>query len=83
MRLAIQKYGLDTKNCFVIGDMGKNEIVMAYNAGCKGVLVLTGGGKGSLGEFRHTWAEYEAHIIADNALEAVKAILNEGKQNSI
>jgi len=53
--------------------------VMAYNAGCKGVLVLTGGGKGSLGEFRHTWAEYEAHIIADNALEAVRAILKEEK----
>ena len=71
------KYGLDIKDCFVIGDMGKNEIVMAYNAGCKGVLVLTGGGKGSLGEFRDTWAGYEAHIIADNALEAVKYILKE------
>ncbi len=28
--------------------MAKNEIVMAYNAGCEGVLVLTGGGKGNL-----------------------------------
>ena len=57
--------------------MGKNEIVMAYNAGCKGVLVLTGGGQGSLGEFRHTWADYKADIIADNALESVKNILEE------
>ena len=48
---------------------------MANNAGCKGILVLTGGGKGSLGEFRDTWAKYEADIIADDALEAVKAIL--------
>lgn len=61
--------------------MGKNEIVMAKNAGCKGILVLTGGGKGSLGEFRHTWAGYEADIIADNAFEAVKAIINEVKPN--
>lgn len=75
MQLAKQKYGLDIENCFVVGDMGKNEIVMANNAGCKGILVLTGGGKGSLGEFRDTWAKYEADIIADNALEAVKAIL--------
>ena len=81
MQLAIEKYKLDTKNCFVIGDMGKNEIVMAYNAGCKGVLVLTGGGKASLEEFRHTWAEYEAHIIADNALQAVKEILKEERLN--
>ena len=77
IQLCIKKYNLNIKECFVIGDMGKNEIVMAYNAGCKGVLVLTGGGQGSLGEFRHTWADYEADIIADNALEAVKNILEE------
>ena len=79
IKKAAEKYGLDIEKCFVIGDMGKNEIVMAYNAGCKGVLVLSGGGKGSLGEFRHTWAEYEAHIISENALEAVKDILREEK----
>ena len=60
--------------------MGKNEIVMARNAGCKGILVLTGGGKGSLGEYRHTWLDYEADIITDNALEAVKTILKVDKQ---
>lgn len=70
-----EKYNLDIKECFVIGDMGKNEIVMAHNAGCRGVLVLTGGGKASLGEFRDTWKEYEADVISDNALEAVKDIL--------
>ena len=77
IRLCVEKYHLNIKDCFVIGDMGKNEIVMAHNAGCKGVLVLTGGGKGSLGEFRHTWAGHEAHFIVADALEAVKCILNE------
>ena len=75
IQLCIKKCNLNIKDCFVIGDMGKNEIVMAHNAGCKGILVLTGGGKGSLGEFRYTWSEYEADFIADNALEAVKIIL--------
>ena len=28
---------------------------MAKRAGCKGILVMTGGGKGSLGEYRYTW----------------------------
>ncbi len=79
IQLCIKKYNLNVRDCFVIGDMGKNEIVMARNAGCKGILVLTGGGKGSLGEFRHTWADYEADIIAGNALEAVKVILKEAK----
>ena len=77
IQLCMKKYNLDIKDCYVIGDMGKNEIVMAKNAGCKGVLVLTGGGKGSLFEFRHTWSNYEADIIADNALEAVKMILKD------
>ena len=70
----VEKYGLSIEDCFVIGDMGKNEIVMAHNAGCKGVLVLTGGGRASLGEFRHTWANHDADLIAENALEAVRII---------
>ena len=75
IRDSVAKYDLDINKCFVIGDMGMNEIIMAHNAGCKGVLVLTGGGKGSLGEFRDTWKEHEADIIAENALEAVKSII--------
>jgi len=75
MQQCVEKYNLSISECFVIGDMGKNEIVMAHNAGCKGILVLTGGGKGSLGEFRNTWAGHEADVIAENALEAVKAIV--------
>lgn len=74
IELCIEKYGLNIEDCFVIGDMGKNEIIMAHNAGCKGILVLTGGGKASLGEFRHTWSNHTADLIADNAFEAVKMI---------
>ena len=69
-----EKYSLDLSSCYVIGDMGKNEIVMAHNAGCKGILVMTGGGKDSLGKFRDTWADHEADIIAEDVLEAVKMI---------
>ena len=74
IELCIEKYGLNIEDCFVIGDMGKNEIAMAHNAGCKGVLVLTGGGKASLGEFHHTWSSHDTDIIADNAFEAIKII---------
>ena len=76
IQYSVQKYDLDIHNCLVIGDMGKNEIVMAHNAGCRGVLVLTGGGKDSLSTFRDTWSEFNADIIADNALEAVKKIIH-------
>ena len=70
----IKKYNLDITKCYVIGDMGKNEIVMAHNAGCKGILVLTGGGKDSLGKFRNTWANHEADLIAGDVLEATQKI---------
>lgn len=70
----IKSYSIDISQSYVIGDMGKNEIVMAHNAGCKGILVLTGGGKDSLGKFRSTWAGYEADMIANDVLDAIKKI---------
>lgn len=69
-----ERYCLIISECYVIGDIGKNEIVMAKRAGCKGILVMTGGGKGSLGEYRYTWNAYEADFIANDALEAVKIV---------
>ncbi len=72
-----EKHALDVAACWVVGDMGKNEVVLAHNAGCKAALVLTGGGQASLGAFRHTWAGHEAELVAENALEAVKRIVNE------
>lgn len=77
IRQSVRKYGLDIERCVVIGDMGKNEIVMARHAGCRGVLVLTGGGRDSLGVFRDTWRGYEADFVAENALEAVRSILDD------
>lgn len=70
----VDKYDIDISQSYVIGDMGKNEIVLAHNAGCKGILVLTGGGRDSLGKFRDTWAEHEADLIVENVLEAIKKI---------
>ena len=71
-----EKYTLDIRKCYVVGDIGKNEIIMARNAGCKGILVLTGGGKDSLGTFRDTWANYNADLICDNAYDAAIRIAN-------
>jgi histidinol-phosphate phosphatase family protein len=73
---AAQKYDLDVTHSFVVGDMGMNDIVMAKNAGAKGVLVLTGVGRGSLTEYRYTWEQYEADYVAENILDAVHWILS-------
>ena len=74
MDSCVNKYAIDISKSYVIGDMGKNEVVMAHHAGAKSILVLTGAGVGSLNEFRETWKDYEADYIADNVLEAVKSI---------
>lgn len=72
---AMKEHDIDLKHSFVIGDMGMSVIVLAKNIGAKGILVMTGVGKGSLSKYRDTWANYEADYIADNVLEAVNWIL--------
>ncbi len=71
-------YDLFLPDCFVIGDMGKNEMVMARTAGCGGILVLTGGGRDSLGKFRHTWTDVTPDYVAEDALAAVRWIPGNG-----
>ena len=68
---------IDSSNSYVIGDMGMNDMVLAHNVGAKAILVLTGVGKSSMNEYRHTWENVEPVFIADNVLEAVNFIIND------
>ena len=72
--LARSDFNLDVHNSFVIGDMGKNDMVLAKNIGAKAILVLTGVGKISMNENRHTWQEINPDFVAENLLEAVNYI---------
>lgn len=65
---------IDMSKCYVIGDMGISDMVLADNIGAKKILVLTGAGKGSLGEFRNTWSNIGTDYIAIDLLDAVKWI---------
>lgn len=47
---------------YVVGDMGINDMALVDRIGAKGILILTGGGKGSLSEYCHTWSGIEADI---------------------
>ena len=53
-----------------------SDMVLAKNIGAKAILVLTGVGKGSVNEYRHTWQNIQADHIAENVLEAVDFILS-------
>jgi D,D-heptose 1,7-bisphosphate phosphatase len=72
---AAQELEIDLQNSFMIGDHGENHMLAAVSIGCKPVLVLTGWGRGSNNEFRHTWDSIEPAFVAKNLLEAVKWIL--------
>ncbi|NLJ85330.1 MAG: HAD-IIIA family hydrolase [Firmicutes bacterium] len=72
---AVRDFRISVPGSYVIGDMGATDMRLAQTCGAKGILVLTGVGKGSMGEFRHTWAEVEPVYIGKNVLEAVEWIL--------
>jgi D-glycero-D-manno-heptose 1,7-bisphosphate phosphatase len=71
---AQREFGMALRECFVVGDMGSSDMLMAHAAGCKSVLVLTGVGESSLNGFRHTWAAAEPDFIATDVLQAAEWI---------
>lgn len=79
---AVREFNVDVRRSYVIGDIGAADMLLAHAIGAKGVLVLTGVGKRSLGEFRHLWAGVEPAHVAENVLEAVKWCLRDAGLDS-
>lgn len=78
---AIKKYNLDQRECYVVGDSGKNDMLLAKNADMKSVLVLTGEGIESLTKKRHLWNEMKPAHIAEDCLDAVDKIVSKQEGN--
>ncbi|MGI6610082.1 MAG: D-glycero-alpha-D-manno-heptose-1,7-bisphosphate 7-phosphatase [Limnochordia bacterium] len=74
---AAQEFSICVGQSYIIGDMGAADMLLAEACGAKGILVLTGVGQGSLGEFRHTWAGVEPAYVAPDVLGAVRWILRQ------
>jgi D-glycero-D-manno-heptose 1,7-bisphosphate phosphatase len=75
LQRARRDLGLDLSASYVVGDSGAWDMLMARAAGCRAVLVRTGLGEGSLGPFRHLWAEMEPNYIARDVLDAAAWIV--------
>nr|WP_144920988.1 HAD-IIIA family hydrolase [Paenibacillus bovis] len=73
---AAEDHDLDLSKCVVIGDVGSSDMLAAHRVGALKVLVKTGWGKDSLGDFRHSWEEVEPDFIAEDLLDAVRWITN-------
>jgi ribonucleotide monophosphatase NagD (HAD superfamily) len=50
-------------------------MLAAHAVGATKILVLTGWGKSSLSDHRHTWKDVEPDYVAENLLDAVNWIL--------
>lgn len=72
---AIKKYNLDSKKCYIVGDSGKNDMLLAKNLEMGSVLVLTGEGIKSLTESRYLWSETKPTHIAENCMDAIEKII--------
>lgn len=69
---AASKYNLDLKKCAVIGDVGSTDMLAAEAVGAIKILVRTGWGEQSLGEFKEEWANCTPDYIGGNLLNAVQ-----------
>ncbi|MFD2116621.1 HAD-IIIA family hydrolase [Paenibacillus yanchengensis] len=71
---AARKYNLDLNKCVVIGDVGDTDMLAAHRVNAMKILVRTGWGNESLGQYRSNWLETSPDYIAENLLDAVEWI---------
>jgi D-glycero-D-manno-heptose 1,7-bisphosphate phosphatase len=72
---AADEMNIDIKKSYVVGDK-VSDVQLAHNVGAKGILVLTGYGKGELQYFQNN-GNKKPDYIADNLYDAVKWILKD------
>lgn len=70
-----KEYSLNLSNCIVIGDVG-TDMIAANSVGAIKILVKTGWGNESLGEYRYLWEDVEPDYIAEDISEAITWLIN-------
>lgn len=61
---AVKQFQIDCSKSYMVGDRG-SDIEFAHKIGAKGVLVLTGYGKGEWEHFGSGWKEQPDHVAQD------------------
>jgi histidinol-phosphate phosphatase family protein len=72
---ACKDLSLNVAKCYLVGDTGAWDMILAHSIGSKKILVRTGLGESSLTEYRHTWVNITPDFIAEDVLEAAKWII--------
>ncbi|HEV2388443.1 MAG TPA: HAD family hydrolase [Candidatus Acidoferrales bacterium] len=71
---AAREHDLEFEGSFVVGDRYA-DVQMAHSAGCRGILVMTGYGRGEYQWFHDRWARQPDSVV-ENLLDAADVILN-------
>lgn len=74
------EFDLDLTQCYLVGDTGAWDMLAAHSIGSKSILVTTGLGESSLGEYRYLWSEINPDYIAQDVLDAVNWIISQEAQ---
>lgn len=75
---AAREHGVDLAGSYVVGDK-YSDVRLAHTVGAKGVLVLTGYGRGEYEYEAETWPRRPEHV-AETLLEAVEWILADAER---
>lgn len=72
---AVAEHGLTTAGSWVVGDR-EADVSLAHNAGCRGILLLSGYGRGDY-EYNHARWQHQPEFVAEDLAAAVGIILRE------
>jgi D-glycero-D-manno-heptose 1,7-bisphosphate phosphatase len=75
LKRAAREHRLAVRGSWVVGDR-YSDMEMAYAAGCRGILVLSGYGRGEYEYHSKNWKRQPEHV-AENLAAAVEIILKE------
>ena len=81
MEQTAKEFDLDLSRCYMIGDK-ESDVRAGHNFGGKGILVLTGYGKGLWAD-KSLWEEEKPDFIAEDMLAAVDWIIFDLKKTGI
>jgi D-glycero-D-manno-heptose 1,7-bisphosphate phosphatase len=77
LKQAAREHHLDLKRSWTVGDRYA-DLEMAHAAGGRGILVMTGYGRGEYDLHRASWPR-QPDLVVENLTEAVRHILNDGQ----
>jgi D-glycero-D-manno-heptose 1,7-bisphosphate phosphatase len=75
LELAAREHGLDLPGSWVVGDRYA-DVEMAHNAKARGILVMTGYGRGEYELHHHKWPR-QPDALADTLTDAVRLIMTD------